>query len=695
MNRPLTSPPSPDVLDLGFDRLLVELAARFAGLTADRVGAEMDRALALVTDFLDLDRGVLCFPLPGSNSLRVQHLYTRADAPLPFGPGAVIDRMHWSAGRLRAGAVLRIEDVERDLPDDAYEERQLIRRTGSRSLLLVPVRIEGETLAILGLDAVRASRAWPDSVVHGVTLFGELLVNAIRLTRKVKEIAERAAFENLLMNISASQIKAPLDRVSAEIELGLAQVAGFLGADACALYEFAEDDSAMNTGHLYTANDRVRLRRTVPTSEYPAILAQLQAGACVHLRSRNDLPADGPDHTAMRRMGAQSFIAVPIRGAGAAWHTLVVGSAEAERPWPETMVPRLRLIGEVFASALGRKRTEELLHRAVADIGRLKDSLEIENRYLQEEISREQQCDTLIGESEALSFVRFRIEQVASTDATVLLLGETGTGKGLAAREIHDRSMRRNRPLFSVNCAALPAALIEAELFGHEKGAFSGAHARHPGRFEVADRSTLFLDEIGELPVELQAKLLRVLQDGCFERIGSSQTIRVNVRIVASTNRDLRAEVAAGRFREDLYYRLNVFPVTMPPLRERPGDVRLLAAHLAEKFRRRHGRAEVLVPEPLMQVLERYRWPGNIRELENVLERAVIVSAGGLLQLAEALEALPLPVAPSGEPETRRIVDALERTRWRIEGPKGAAALLDVNPSTLRSRMRKLGIARD
>ena len=328
-----------------------------------------------------------------------------------------------------------------------------------------------------------------------------------------------------------------------------------------------------------------------------------------------------------------------------------------------------------------------------------KARLEAQNVYLQEEIKGTHNFEELIGSSSSLKKVLKNVERVAPTDSTVLITGETGTGKELIARAIHNLSPRKNKPLVKVNCAAIPSGLIESELFGHEKGAFTGALTKKIGRFELADKSTIFLDEIGELPLDLQSKLLRVLQEGEFERVGGIQTFKINVRVIAATNRDLETLSKTGHYRPDLYYRLNVFPIHLPALREREGDIPLLVQYFVHKFAANFGKKIDLIPERMMTSLQRYQWPGNIRELEHVIERAVILSEGSEL---EPIEWLSQPGKKTGsgktltleEMERQHILDVLEQTNWRVSGEKGAAKILDLNPTTLEARMKKLGIER-
>jgi PAS domain S-box-containing protein len=369
----------------------------------------------------------------------------------------------------------------------------------------------------------------------------------------------------------------------------------------------------------------------------------------------------------------------------------------------DTGAPRFSSTGE-FLGYIGscvditdRKESEVALRTALEEVNQLKNQLHEENIYLREEIKLEHNFSEIVGHGDAIKYVLHKIEQVAPTDSTILIMGETGTGKELAARAIHGESLRRDRPLVKVNCAALTASLIESELFGHEKGAFTGATSRKIGRFELADGATIFLDEIGELPLELQVKLLRVIQEGEFERLGGTRTIKVNVRLIAATNRHLWEEVQKGRFREDLWYRLNVFPITMPPLNQRGEDIPLLVEHFVSRFSKKMGKKITSVAPATLNALRNYSWPGNVRELANVIERAVINNGDTVLRIPNISEALRAEEKSTSdktleEMEREYIITVLDNTGGRIEGPHGAARILGLHPSTLRSRMAKLKI---
>jgi transcriptional regulator with GAF, ATPase, and Fis domain len=363
-------------------------------------------------------------------------------------------------------------------------------------------------------------------------------------------------------------------------------------------------------------------------------------------------------------------------------------------------IARLQAVEALHQSEEQLRKKHENLKEALQEVERLKDRLDAENRYLQEELKDTHDFDEIMGSSEPLRRTLRKIDHVANTDTSVLLLGETGTGKELFARAIHHRSPREDRPLVKVNCAALPAALIESELFGHVQGAFTGALSDKVGRFQLADGGTLFLDEIGELNLDLQSKLLRVLQEGEFERIGSTETVAVDVRIIAATNRDLLAAMDEGSFRPDLYYRLAVFPIEVPPLRMRREDIPVLVWHFIEQKQVRLGRKIEHIPQRVMEALLEYDWPGNVRELENVIERAIILSSGATLAVHEVFPGPTRTGQPSSqltdpkEANRDHIIRVLEECDWRIKGPKNAAERLGMAPSTLRYRMKKLEIER-
>jgi len=412
-----------------------------------------------------------------------------------------------------------------------------------------------------------------------------------------------------------------------------------------------------------------------------------------------------PGDLGLVELSARSYFGVPVLDSTGrvAGHLAVMDDAPfrgAGRTGPV-----LRAFAARAGAEIERLKAEERLRAALGEVETLKNRLSAENAYLQEEIRGEHNFVEMVGSSPALLTTLRQVEQVAATDSTVLILGETGTGKELIARAIHSRSGRRDRPLVKVNCSAISAGLVESELFGHVKGAFTGALERRIGRFELADGGTIFLDEVGDLPLETQVKLLRVLQEREFEPVGSNRTLTVNVRVIAATNRNLEEASAAGRFRADLFYRLNVFPLRMPALRDRRGDVPQLVMFFLARFAKEFGKPVEVVSQSTMDRLTAYDWPGNVRELQNIVQRAVVLSSGRVLELGPDL--LPLTAGrPASGPaaretsgtledvERRYILDVLEQSRWVIEGPSGAAKQLGLHPNTLRSRMTRFGIAR-
>ncbi len=515
-------------------------------------------------------------------------------------------------------------------------------------------------------------------------------------------------FETLLSQISTSFINLKLWQIDKGILRTIEQLGVFMKVDRVYVMLFSEDKITITEQYTWaaagTTNTGPRYQ-AVPAQDFPWFLGQIAKGDPVYIEDMSDLPEVGRREIGpiMELESVQASISVPIVFEGETLGFIAFDDCRSPRDWPLSLVGRLRLVGEIFANALSRRRNEEALQRAYQEIATLKDRLQAENNYLREELKAEKNFEDIVGSNNGLKLVMHQIEQVAPTDSTVLILGETGTGKELLARAVHQLSSRRDAPLIKLNCAALPSSLIESELFGHEKGAFTGALTKRIGRFELAHKGTLFLDEIGEMPVELQVKLLRVLQEGEFERIGNPETVKVNVRIIAATNRDLKEEIVQGRFRSDLYYRLCVFPIQVPPLRNRREDIPDLVTFFAGKSARKIGKEQPTISKKAIQKLQAYSWPGNIRELENVIERALILHSGGLLRLdhevfkylqQSSFEATTTVEQTLEAVERQHIIQTLDACRWKIEGPNGAATILDIHPSTLRSRLKKLGITK-
>ena len=506
-------------------------------------------------------------------------------------------------------------------------------------------------------------------------------------------------FKALLFELSAKFASLSLAEIDREIENGLEVIARFLGIDRAHLLELREDDPEACITHAYAIEGIPTYVGLKGSSQFPWAFERIRRGKVVKFScAQEEIKRPTKDREFVVREGIQSLLAIPLKVSGSIVGALSFTTFTTCRSWPDELVKDLNLVGEVFANAILRKRAQERLQQAFAEIKELKEQVEADCTYLREEIEGHHDFHNIIGQSKTLLDTLAQIRTVAPTDVTVLVIGETGTGKELVARAIHEASDRRNRPLVKVDCAALPSSLIESELFGHERGAFTGAHARRTGRFELAKGTTIFLDEIGELSLDVQTKLLRLLQEGSFERLGSSKTLQADVRILAATNKDLEREVQEGRFRKDLWYRLNVFPIRVPALRERKEDVPLLVHWFVDKYSKKLGKKVKRIQEEDMRRLQAYDWPGNVRELENVIQRAVVNTQGSKLQWVEKLEGLPgpgAPMQPKGsleEVERAYIVQVLKQTGWVVHGPRGAARILGLNPSTLRSRMKKLGI---
>ena len=526
-----------------------------------------------------------------------------------------------------------------------------------------------------------------------------LLVDTSAQKQAERLSQERLAFEHLLTDLSASFVNLPVDKITQQIDASLKMLVQFLGNDRSTLVEFRGDTSHVEVTHSFAVPPCPPFPiGPFSVSQLPWFIGQFRQGKSVFLRDTStDLPLEAElEREHCEKFGVKSNVTVPLKAGGNVLGGLTFAFMTHRCNWSAEVLSRLQVIGEVFINAILRRRSEELLRDAAEENQRLREQLEQENLYLRSQAVLTHSHGAIVGRSDQVVRVLSEVEKVAAVDVPVLLLGETGTGKELFAHTIHDLSHRKSRTMVTVNSASLPATLVESELFGRVAGAYTGAASAQIGRFQLADGATLFLDEVGELPLELQAKLLRVLEDGRFEALGSPKTISVDVRIIAATNRDLDQEVREGRFRADLYHRLNVFPIQIPPLRERHEDIPPLVWHFVEMLGQRMGKSIKCVPRKTMQQLQQYPWPGNIRELRNVIERAMILASGDSLLVDVPKLQGQVDDAPTSlhEVERQHILQILQLTGWRIRGEGGAAQLLDLKPTTLEARMAKLGIRR-
>ncbi|MEX1351713.1 MAG: ABC transporter substrate binding protein, partial [Desulfobacterales bacterium] len=635
---------------LRFEKMLSALSARFVNLPPERVDPEIRRVLESIGKVFDLDRVSIFEVSENDQKLHLVHSYKDADIKVPLSE-IPFEQLPWVRQKLFNGETLIFPDSE-DLPAEAGAEKNFLRAQGIISVAAIPLSTGKKTLGLMSLTMLRHRKKWPNELIRQCRLVAEVFANALVRKQHEESLLQAEAKYRTVADFTYDwEYWANVDDTLEYVSPSCERISGYTTRD------FVDNPSLLK--EIIAPEDRdiwdkhYRDSRQVPKACEIQFRIQRRDGQIRWIEHSCQPVTD--DQGGLRGFRASN------------------------------------------RDVTSRKLAEIDKLNAYTEIEQLKHQLEAETAYLQEEIKLEHNFESIIGKSAALQYVLYKVEQVAATDSAVLVLGETGTGKELISRAIHNNSLRKARPLVKVNCATLPSHLIESELFGHERGAFTGAQTRQIGRFEVANGTSIFLDEIGELPLELQTKLLGVLQDGKFERLGSSRTVKVDVRVIAATNRDLEAEVRQGRFREDLFYRLNVFPITAPPLRDRTEDIALLADFFVEKVSKRMGKSIELIPEGVMKKLRDYRWPGNVRELENVIERAVINSSGPKLRLADDLagpthKETPAQLKSLQAIETDYIVRVLEETSWRIDGTKGAALILDMNPSTLRSRMRKLGI---
>jgi PAS domain S-box-containing protein len=529
-----------------------------------------------------------------------------------------------------------------------------------------------------------------------------LLVGVVDITTRRQaedayneRIVAQLEFERLVADLSSQFINLPAERVDDAIRDALERIGEALDLDRCTFFRILPDGTAFAAIGWERPGIPPAPAPIQITERAPWAFAILSAGDVVSFSNIDDLP-DATDRATFESLGVRSSVTVPLRVAGRLVGAVGFNLLREERAWAPEVLHRLRVFATAFGNVIARRENDEALNTALVEVRRLRDQLHAENVYLRAEVQERIGTGAIVGQSAAVRRVLDQVDQVAPRDSTVLLLGETGTGKELFASRIHELSARHGRAMVRVNCSAIPATLMESELFGREKGAYTGALARQIGRFELADQSTIFLDEIGDLPPEIQVKLLRVLEERQIERLGSPKGIHVDVRVIAATHRNLEQRIEEGSFREDLYYRLNVFPIQVPPLRERVDDIPLLVWRFVDEFSRAFGKRIDAIPRENMAALQRYSWPGNIRELRNVVERAMIIATGSRLTIA-----VPSASVASAKRsdvlvdiEKDHIRGVLESTGWRIRGIGGAADRLGLKPTTLETRMARLGLRR-
>jgi formate hydrogenlyase transcriptional activator len=566
--------------------------------------------------------------------------------------------------------------------------------TGSNpGVLVTALRRDGSTVPVeMGLSVVA------DGEIRYTIVSANDVTERLNLeARMAAATHEHLGFQRLVADIAATFVGVELDAVDAAIVDALHQLAETLQLDRGILWRKAPDESVARP-LLHWTRPGVPVPEPLPLAAIPWMYSRVVEGEPTWFTTVDDLP-DPIDRETFRRMPSRSGAMFPLavtEDADGELSVLTFSSVHLQTPWPPAIIERLRLVAGIIGQAIARQHTHLALKRAHQELGNLRDQLAKENRELRHEVKVFRTSRTLVSESESVKRALAQVEQVAPTPATVLLLGETGSGKEVFAQAIHDLSPRHQRQMVRVSCAAIPNALIESELFGRERGAYTGALSRQIGRFEAAHQSTLFLDEIGDLPAEVQVKLLRVLQERVFERLGSTQPIKVDVRIIAATNRNLEQAAADKTFREDLFYRLNVFPIVVPPLRDRIQDIPGLVWAFIDEFSKSFGKTIDFISKESLRELQQYPWPGNVRELRNVIERAVIVATGPRLTVSppRSLSKIPSTAMTLEALEIEHVRAVLESTNWRVRGAGGAAERLGIKPTTLESRMARLGIKR-
>jgi len=690
--------PSPDSLLSRLDDLrqvTIELITPYLTMSVDQLDSEIWTSIRRIVQILDLDRGFISRYSIHQKRMLCTNFYETSG-----GKHAVksqkISVPPWIVEKVMQRECAIFSRIA-DLPGEAGNAAAYYRSIGTRSHISHPLEVDGEVVGCFCLESIRAEIPWPEAIIRILKPLADVFALSVERKRRKLEILEKIRLETQLADLSAQFVQLESYEIDAQIEHSLEKIAYLFGCDRCGLLEAHSDKQCMRVAHAWFGRGIERIAKDANIEPlFPWGYERLvRDGQAFNFSNPRELPPEAwKDRESYEAMGVQSALCIPLTTGLPICHVFVLNNMNTERLWSREYEPRLRLVGEIFVNALKRKQTETELKRSYEEIRDLKDQLQAEAEFLRSEIRSCRNRKEILGQSEALTKVLILAEQVAPTDSTVLISRETGTGKELIARAIHDMSLHRDRVMVKVNCASLPATLVESELFGREKGAYTGALTRQIGRFEMANDSTIFLDEITELSLELQAKLLRVLQEGAFERLGSPKTIQVNVRVIAATNRDIVEAVKTGKFRQDLFYRINVFPITVPPLRDRVEDIPMLVWAFVNEFCDKMGKQILRIEKRDMEALLRYSWLGNVRELRNIIEHAVIISAGPTLEikLPQDEEKEISWSKTLQEVECRHIIEVLRHTGGRIKGDAGAARILGMIPSTLTSRMKKLGI---
>jgi transcriptional regulator with GAF, ATPase, and Fis domain len=711
------SPPSAgELASLLLSGLVSEVSAAFVALPPSELGRGVDIALRILGETLGCDRCFVRLFSADKKRLLRTFAWTR-DAGVAMPPETLnSDELPHFFARILRGHDWIFDPQESVDPSWQGELRKL-EVWGIRSLVCMPLRTGRTVSGVVGFVSTQRARPWSRDVLSSMRLTVELIACALERKRQDEELGMRQEFDALVARVSRGFVTAHKGSLDEVVPRALADVGQTLGFERAIIFRHEATGSCSYVWHEWrlpeVASVRPGLER-LNRRDYGYYPPGIKQGEGVILDIENLPPAAALYGRRGREHNVRTLALAPLWNGGTDFGVLMLHHSKW-REWPADLRRQLTLLGELFAGIITRIEAEQARERAYRELEALKAQIERERDYLREEIRSEQLAGEILGDSPAMRGVMNAIAKVAATQATVLIRGESGVGKELIARAIHERSPRREGPLVKVNCASIPRELFESEFFGHARGSFTGAHKDRAGRFELADRGTLLLDEVGDIPLDLQAKLLRVLQEGEYERVGDERTRRANVRVIAATNRELEDDIAEGRFRRDLYYRLSAFPIVVPPLREREDDVVTLARHFLSLYGRAAGKRGLsLLPEHL-EALRSYDWPGNVRELQHVIERAVILSSDTQLRLELALSrlsrkrrvapsrperplpaemAVPMPVLDFKRLERDNILAALEMTRWRVAGAGGAAKLLGLAPSTLRDRMRALGIAR-